>query len=37
VSTGSFRYIRAGWNVTLSSTTTLATAAVGGVVELIRN
>jgi hypothetical protein len=37
VSTGSARFIRGGWLVTLSSTTNLATAAVAGVIELIRN
>lgn len=37
LSSGSFRYVRAGWNVALSSGATLATASVAGVIELIRS
>ena len=36
VSTGAYRFVRPGWNVVLSAGTTLATASVTGVVELIR-
>lgn len=37
LSTGSYRFARAGWNVTLSAGTTLATAAVAGGVALMRS
>jgi hypothetical protein len=35
LATGAFRFIRPGWNVTLASGATLATATVAGVVQLI--
>jgi hypothetical protein len=37
LSSGAFRFVRAGWVVQLSAGTTLAAASVGGVVELIQS
>jgi hypothetical protein len=36
VASGSYRFIRAGWLVKLTSGSTLATANIAGVVELIQ-
>lgn len=36
VSSGSNKYVRGGWNVALSSGTTLATMTVSGVIQIIR-
>ena len=37
ISSGAYKYIRGGWNVVLSAGGTLATAHVGGVIELIKS
>lgn len=37
LASGSFRFVRPGWNVALSAGAVLATAAVGGTIELIRS
>lgn len=37
LSTGSFKYLRAGWNVTLTSGTSVGTAVVAGLIQLIRS